>query len=184
MGIARSLILAAVAIAGAMVAAGGRAAEPPPAAADDPLAPLAWLAGSCWIGTFADGVTRDLACYEWMLGGKFLRSRHRVIGGKGPYSGETIFALDPATGRLGFTYYNSLGGIVRGAVEPAPDGVLFPSEKVEQGGQSFELRTTWRRRGADGYAATTEKLVEGEWRPRMTIEFVRSGPASNWDRPD
>ena len=29
----------------------------------------------------ADGKTRDFICYEWMLGGKFLRSRHRVIGG-------------------------------------------------------------------------------------------------------
>ncbi len=64
------------------------------ASSPDPLAPLAWLAGSCWTGTFADGRTKDFVCYEWTLEGKFLRSRHHVVGGGRPYSGETLFSFD------------------------------------------------------------------------------------------
>lgn len=171
---ARSLFATCLALATAAAAADGAA----PAA--DPLAPLAWLAGSCWTGTFADGKTHDFVCYDWMLGGKFLRSRHRVIGGEGPYSGETILARNPTSGRLEFTYFNSPGGIIRGEIEPTADGLLFPSEKVEMGGRPFELRSVWRREGDDRYVAVTERLEEGTWRPFMTISFVRSGPASDW----
>jgi hypothetical protein len=146
----------------------------------DPLEPLAWLADSCWMGTFANGQTKDLVCYEWMLGGKFLRSRHRVIGGAGPYSGETILARNPSSGKLEFTYFNSPGGIIRGEIEPTADGLLFPSERVEMGGQPYELRSVWRREGEDRYLAVTERLEEGVWRPFMTISFVRNGPASDW----
>lgn len=153
-------------------------------APQDGLAPLAWLAGSCWTGTFADGETRDLVCYEWMLGGRFLRSRHRVIGGEGPYSGETILARNPTSGRLEFTYFNSPGGIIRGEIEPTADGLRFPNEVVEMGGERFELRSVWRRHGEDRYVAVTEKLESGEWRPFMTIDFVRSGPASEWDEEE
>ncbi|MCM2269155.1 MAG: DUF1579 domain-containing protein [Thermoanaerobaculia bacterium] len=165
LAVALPLVLAAVA-----------GADPPA----DPLAPLAWLAGSCWTGTFADGKTQDLVCYEWMLGGKFLRSRHRVIGGEGPYAGETILARNPTTGRLEFTYFNSPGGIIRGEIEPTEEGLLFPSEIVEMGGQPYELRSVWRREGEDRYVAVTERLEAGAWRPFMTISFVRSGPASDW----
>ncbi|HEX9800309.1 MAG TPA: DUF1579 family protein [Thermoanaerobaculia bacterium] len=159
------------------LAAGSGAREPDSTSA---LAPLAWLAGSCWTGTFADGKTKDFVCYEWMLGGRFLRSRHRVIGGEGPYSGETILARGPKTGALQFDYYNSLGGIVRGEIEPTDDGLRFPSEIVETAGERFELRSVWRRDGEDRYVAVSEKLADGEWRPFMTIDFVRSGPASEW----
>ena len=128
-------------------------------AVDPPLEPLAWLAGSCWTGTFADGKTRDFVCYEWMLGGKFLRSRHRVLGGEGPYSGETILGRNPTTGRLEFTYFNSPGGVIRGEIEPATDGLRFPSERVEMGGRPYELRSIWRRDGDDRYVAVTERLA-------------------------
>lgn len=157
-----------------------RERAPGTAPAGSPLAPLAWLADACWTGTFADGKTLDLVCYDWMLGGKFLRSRHRVIGGAGPYSGETIWARHPTTQKLEFTYFNSLGGILPGEVEPFVEGLRFPSEKAEMGGESFELRSVWRRRGDDRYVAVTERLESGDWRPFMSIDFVRSGPASDW----
>lgn len=175
-----SIKLVTVALVLASMAAGSVAEEAP----QGPLTPLAWLADSCWTGTFADGVTKDFVCYEWMLDGKFLRSRHRVIGGAGPYAGETILARNPATGALQFDYYNSLGGIVRGEIEPVAGGLRFPSERVEMGGESFELRSAWRREGDDRYVAVSEKLVDGDWQPFMTIAFVRSGPASRWSEHD
>lgn len=154
----------------------GIAAEPPAT----PLAPLAWLAGSCWTGTFADGTTRDLVCYEWMLGGQFLRSRHRVVGGKAPYAGETILGRNAATGALEYTYFNSAGGVMRGEIVPVEDGLSFPPDTMEMGGTTFEVRSAWKRHGPDRYVATSERLVDGVWKPFMTIEFVRSGPSTDW----
>ena len=156
----------------------------PGESADGGLAPLAWLAESCWTGTFADGKTKDFVCYEWMLGGKFLRSRHRVIGGAGPYSGETILARNPISKVLEFYYFNSPGGISRGEIEPTVDGLRFPSERVEMGGESLEPRSTWRRTGDDGYVAVSEKLVDGVWQPFMSIEFERAGSASLWSEDE
>lgn len=152
-------------------------------AADPPagrLAPLAWLAGSCWTGTFADGATKDLVCYEWMLGGQFLRSRHRVIGGKAPYAGETVLGRNAATGALEYTYFNSAGGVMRGEIVPVEGGLTFPPGKVEMGGTTFEVRSSWTRKGEDRYVATSERLQDGVWKPFMSIEFVRSGPSADW----
>jgi hypothetical protein len=171
---ARSLAVICLVLATAVAAVEGDASPP------DALAPLAWLAGSCWTGTFADGKTKGLVCYEWMLDGKFLRSRHRVSSDGAPYAGETVFGRDGATGGLRFDYYNVLGDAIRGPIEVAGGALLFPSEKYEKDGKSFELRSVWRRDGEDRYVAVTERLEEGAWRPFMTIFFVRSGPASDW----
>ena len=40
------------------------------------FAPQAFLAGSCWRGTFPDGKRTDEHCYEWVYAGQFLRDRH------------------------------------------------------------------------------------------------------------
>ena len=159
---------------------GGAPPVPATAAADSPLSAIAWLADSCWTGTFADGETKDFVCYDWRLGKKFLRSRHRVIGGAGPYSGETIFALNPTTKKFEFAYYNSPGGIIRGEFEPTAAGIDYPIEKVEMGDTSFDLRSVWRREGNDRYVAITEKREGDGWLQFMRIEFVRSGPLSDW----
>ena len=158
-----------------LLAALSAVAAEPEAPAPAPLAPLDFLAGSCFLGTFADGKTQDLVCYEPMLGGKFLRSRHRVIGGTAPYSGETILGFDKSGGKLEFTYFNSLGNTMRGTMEPTPNGLRFPEEKAG----NLVLRSTWTR-SADGYVALTEQRDGEGWKPFMKIDFVRKGPASGW----
>ena len=144
--------------------------------AQEPLAPLAWLAGNCYTGTFADGKTKDFICYEWVFEGKFLRSRHRVVGGEKPYAGETLVSFDKASGVIRYDYYNSLGDVLRGEVMPTAEGVAFPAEKVTIGGESAEIRSSWKRRGSDGYAAVTERRYGDDWRTLFTIEFVRDAP--------
>src|SRR5690606_31505588 len=119
-------------------------------------------------------------CYDWRFGGTWLRSRHRVLGGPAPYEGETWIGWDSASARLEFYYFNSPGGVVRGAIEPTDDGLAFPDETVEMGGRTMSLRSRWTRDGADRYVAATEKLVDGTWQPMMRIDFVRSGPATDW----
>lgn len=151
----------------------GRAAEPAVPAAGEALAPLAWLAGSCWTGIFADGKTRDHVCYDWVFDRKFLRSRHRVVGDAQPYAGESWISYDKKSGGIHYDYFNSLGDVLRGAVVPDADGVAFPAEPVTIEGQPAEIRSAWRRKGADAYAAVTERRYGEEWRPLFTIEFVR-----------
>lgn len=161
----------------ALFSAGFAARAETPAAAD-PLAPLAWIADSCWTGTFANGKTKDFICYEWEFGGKFLRSRHRVVGGEAPYSGETLYSFDRSAGAIHYDYFNSLGDVLRGEVVPTAEGVSFPSERVTIGGQSAEIRSSWKRRGEDAYSAVTERRDGEEWKPLFTIEFRRDAPAA------
>ena len=104
---------------------------------------------------------------------KFLRSRHRVLGGAQPYAGETWISFDKTSGSIHYDYFNSLGDVLRGAVAPSTDEVAFPAETVTIEGQPAEIRSAWRRKGADAYAAVTERKVGEEWRPLFTIEFVR-----------
>lgn len=173
-----------VALVGASAVSGADAAIAPPAAEDagtsSPFAPIEWLAGRCFTGTFADGKTKDFICYDWRLDGKYLRSRHRVIGGPAPYAGETWFGWDSKTQRLEFSYFNTAGATMRGPIEPQGDWLAFPVEKFEMNGQPFELRSSWRRKPEGGYVTTTERRVGEQWQTFMTIDFVPAGPASDW----
>jgi hypothetical protein len=157
-----------------------RAAAP---ARGGPLDAFAFLGDSCWVGTFANGKTKDENCFEWTLGGRFLRSRHRVVDGEGPYEGETLFGFDATLGRPTFVYWNSLGGVSRGSATAVADGVDFADEKVEMGGKTFTLRSTWRRHGDDRFVALTEREADGSWQPMMRIEFARVGPSPSAPEP-
>lgn len=168
-----TLRIALACLLSAGAAGSGRAAESVAPAAEGALAPLAWLAGSCWTGRFADGRTTDRICYDWVFDGKFLRSRHRVLGGPQPYAGETWISFDRKSGQIHYDYFNALGDVLRGAVAPSPDGVEFPAEPVTIEGQVAEIRSAWRRKGPDAYAAVTERKVGDDWRPLFTIEFER-----------
>jgi hypothetical protein len=158
-----------------------KAPAPPPSSAPPehggPLEPFSFLAGSCWLGTFADGKTKDENCFEWTLDGRFLRSRHKVIGGKKPYEGETLYAFDPKHGKPGFVYWNSAGSVMRGDAEPVGDTVDFPVEKVSMNGESFEIKSAWRLSRPDRFSAVTSRRVGEEWQELFRIEFVRLGGA-------
>jgi hypothetical protein len=71
-----------VILAGLLVcAAGGSAAAP-----IEPLQPMAFLAGHCWKGDFADGKQSDEHCFTWLYDGKALRDTHTVRTPGGPNS--------------------------------------------------------------------------------------------------
>ena len=44
------------------------------------LKPMAFLAGHCWKGDFADGKQTDEHCFQWLYGGKALRDSDQLIG--------------------------------------------------------------------------------------------------------
>lgn len=149
----------------------------PARAEDNPLAPFAFLHG-CWRGAFQGqaGVT-DEHCFAPMLDGRFLRDAHVVRGAPEAYSGESIYAFDPETRRVVFSYYASDGGMSRGVAEVAADGFRFPADRyVGADGRVLNLREHWIRRGADAYDAITEVESNGEWREMMRVSFQRVTP--------
>lgn len=135
--------------------------------------PFAFLAGSCWSGTFPDGKATDTHCYEWVWDGAHLRDTHEVAGEGPPYRGETLISWDPAAQRLAFRYFNSLGGVSEGHFVVGPEGIRSPEEhyRDERGEQVF--RSTLVPVDADRYRARTDELKDGEWHEAWTVEFRR-----------
>jgi hypothetical protein len=153
-----------------------RAGDATPA---EPLKPLAFLGGYCWNGTFADGKKTDEHCYEWVFGGKFLRDRHVVRGGKAPYQGETLYFWDSEARKIAYIYFNSDGGVSRGTLTAKGDQLFFPAERYSEGGKTREFSTTISRDGERGYASITHELKDGTRMEAWRTSFKRGAPVSS-----
>lgn len=144
----------AILIAAALIAE--QPARPPAAAPAlrAGLEPLGFLVGHCWRGDFAQG-EQDVHCFESVYGGQHIRDRHEVTGGAGIYRGETLYSADGA-GAVGFTYWNSLGGVSRGTMRAEPDRLSFGDETYrDPSGREIAISTFWRRAGDDAYEAVS-----------------------------
>jgi hypothetical protein len=121
------------------------------------LRPLAFLVGHCWRGEFADSKKVDTHCFEAVYGGKHIRDRHEVTGGKDVYRGETIYSWNAKLGQVEYTYWNSLGGVSRGTMIPK-DGLLdFGNETyVLSDGKTITIATAWRPAN-DSYEVISRK---------------------------
>lgn len=151
-------------------------AAPAAAAEPNPLAPMDFLVGSCWDGTFADPGAgmgkKDVRCFTRMYGGKYVRDVHQVD--RGPYGGETIYAWDPTARRIAYTDYASDGGVSRGTMEARDGGLVFGDAHYKgPDGKDIMLRSLWLRDGADAYTAVTQQKVGDGWRDMMKITFKR-----------
>jgi hypothetical protein len=133
----------------------------------------AFLAGSCWKGTFPDGKRTDEHCFEWIYGEQFLRDRHTVAGGAAPYGGETIYYFDAPSKTVHYLYINMLGGASRGTVAVKDGGLMFPEDKYSDGKQEQTYRSSWRRDGGDAYFVLTEIKVPDGWKEAWRIRMQR-----------
>lgn len=145
-----------------------------PAAVRAELQPLAFLVGSCWTGTFPDGVQTDTHCFEPVYGGQFIRDRHVVRGGKVPYEGETIHAWDAKAKSLVFTYWANNGSISTGRAQPQPSGeIVFP----ESHSAGLTLKTVWTPKGPDAYEVVVTEEKDGQskelWRMAMKRDAAK-----------
>jgi uncharacterized protein YndB with AHSA1/START domain len=135
-----------------MFAAAALAAEPP--ALRPGLEPLGFLVGHCWRGRFASG-EEDTHCFERVYDGEHVRDRHEVTGGSAVYRGETLYSAEP-NGAVGFTYWNSQGGVSRGTMRPEPERLNFGDESYRApDGRQMSISTHWRRVGDDAYEAVS-----------------------------
>jgi len=108
------------------------------------LAPFSPLLGCCWAGEIAVG-TIDTHCFTAVYDGQHVRDRHEVkVGGKTVYAGETLYSVE---GRdVGFTYWNSTGGIGRGKVAGGTDGLLrfTGTMRGSPAAEPISFDTRWR----------------------------------------
>jgi uncharacterized protein YndB with AHSA1/START domain len=119
------------------------AASEPPQLREE-LRPLAFLVGHCWRGEFADG-TQDTHCFESVYDGQHVRDRHEVTGGARVYRGETLYSWDGAARAVGYTYWNSLGGVSRGTMRPGESRLDFGDESyTAPDGRRASIATEWR----------------------------------------
>ncbi|HET9637721.1 MAG TPA: SRPBCC family protein [Allosphingosinicella sp.] len=119
------------------------------------LEPLRFLTGHCWRGEFRNGSV-DVHCFESVYGGQHIRDRHEVKGPGAPYRGETIYSWDGSAKRVGYTYWNSSGGVSRGSMAAKPEGLDFGDETYTGAdGRKLTISTMWRKVGADAYEAVS-----------------------------
>ena len=142
------------------------------AAPIDALKPMAFLAGHCWKGTFADGRQTDEHCFAWLYGGQALRDTHTVRNPCRPdYLGETTYYWDSLARRVEFLYLENQGGISRGTVEPGEGVLVFPATQYVGDGQAMTYRVRWTLAGDDAYEAWSEAQGPKGWTTmfRMTL---------------
>jgi len=135
------------------------------AAPVEALKPMAFLAGHCWKGSFApDNKQTDEHCFAWLYDGKALRDTHTVRApGRPDYVGETTYYWDPAAKRVQYVYLENLGGISRGSMEPAADGLVFPPTQYLNEGEAMTYRVKWTRVSDDAYEAWSEAQAKDGW---------------------
>jgi hypothetical protein len=134
---------------------------------------LAFLAGSCWIGTFKGKTTTDEHCFQWIYGGKFLRDQHVVRGDSVPYQGETVFAWDPEKNRIVYWYIALPGFHSTGHVEVKDGTITFVDLLNEKAGKR-DLVSTWRRSGPNSFTVLTEDRTGGVAKEMWSMEMHRS----------
>lgn len=141
------------------------------------LAPMAFLAGSCWRGTFPDGRRTDTHCFSPIYN-LFLQDHHVVEGGPTPYSGYTLYSHDVMGRSTRFEYRASDGSRSLGGVIPTGTGLSFPGETTRlPDGREMTIRSAWTRDGADAYLVRAEASQGEGWRELWQMRMVRVGPS-------
>ena len=168
-------IVARTSIAQTSIAAGSPLSATPIPHPPSPLQPLAFLAGSCWKGSFTGRSVTDEHCFKWIYDGRFLRDHHIVVGDSVPYEGESTYAWDAASKQIVFWYIALPGFYSHGTVAPTDSVLLFHDNL--QTADARQMRTTWRRSGPDAYIVRVEEITGGTSKVWWTMEMKRSRAA-------
>ena len=145
-------------------------------AGDSAFAPMAFLAGHCWKGTFPGSNVTDEHCFSWIYGdGRFLRDVHVVRAEGQPDSGgETIYWWNSATRQVEYVYIETAGGFSRGTMTPEGEVLLFPAADYIENGRTQTYRTRWTPRGDAGYDVLAEVKSGETWEVGFTMQMERT----------
>lgn len=126
------------------------------------LAPLTFLTGNCWKGTFPDGVLIDVHCYEVAYDGAFVREVHAVPGETGIYRGETLYHWDPESEMIHYRYYTNTGGVSDGTAGMDGDALRFPDEIHRYADGRVQIFSSQLERiGEDSYRVVSNDVTDG-----------------------
>jgi hypothetical protein len=136
-------------------------------------APLEFVVGSCWVGTFGDGKTTDTHCFEWVYDHRFIRDRH-VVNSTPKYEGESMYAFDPASRRILFRYLGSQGLIMDGILESrGVDTLVFVGSYNVGSGPPVVAQSEWVVLGPNAYRATNSQKGASGWVAQPSVEYRR-----------
>ena len=112
------------------------------------LAPLDFLVGHCWRGTLPNGDS-DVHCFKAAEGS--VSDHHEVArAGKTFYSGDSVYGW--TDGAIRWTYTDVGGGVMKGSVRGADDGLDFgTADYVGPDGAKITIATHWARIGDAAY---------------------------------
>ncbi len=139
------------------------------------LRPMAFLAGHCWKGTFADGKRSDEHCFSWMYDGRVLRDTHTVrTPGKPDGVGESTYYVNSAGNHVEFLYVENSGGFSHGSVESLSGALRFPDTQYIADGEALVYRARWTRQGDAAYEAWSEAQTPAGWSTMFKMVLKRT----------
>ena len=148
--------------------------------ADAGIADFGWfadLAGSCWSGTFPDGITRHAHCYTTQFD-RFMRGTARLHGEHAgqpdvDFAGDSVFAWDADAQRIVYYIWGSDGSHGRYEAHYEGDELVFPIESVRRPG-TWAYRSVWRRID-DSTLEVRREIPEGDgWKAQLTVTYHRT----------
>lgn len=141
----------------------------------DALKPMAFLAGHCWKGLFADGKRTDEHCFQWLYDGRALRDTHTVrTPGKPDHVGEATYYFDSAAKRVDWLYIENDGGVSRGTVLSEGNAFVFPPTEFIGDGQPMTYRVRWTPVGNNAYEAWSETETPNGWATMFKMTLTRT----------
>lgn len=160
-------------------------ALPVDAQSPDALRPFAPLVGGVWV---AEGEATTLGRYtaerthEWVLDGRFLRVRQRLVFASGTIIEEDLMiGWDPQAGKLRLWSYASDGSTGDGFEEVSPGANRMVFAGRMHGPRASEWRTTTFFIDETSFSVLVEIRSGREWSPAMTLAFRKRRPQGGHD---
>lgn len=153
------------------------------AALAGPLDGFGWFAslvGSCWRAEFPDGKTRHSQCYtsqfdRYLRGTAVLSSEQDGVVSE-RFSGDSLFALDEASGRITYYIWGSNGSHGRHEAYYAGDELVFPVARKDDPAVT-SYRSVWRRIDAETFEVRRETPDGDGWNTELTVVYRKVGAA-------
>ena len=101
------------------------------------------------------------------------RPTHGARTGPPDYIGETTYYWDADAKHVAFLYIENLGGVSRGTMAPAADGLVFPPTQYVANGETMTYRVRWTRQGDDAYEAFSEMQGKDGWTTMFKLVLKR-----------
>ena len=142
------------------------------------------LVGSCWVGSFPDGMTSHTHCYTVQFD-KFIRGTaslavQREGQSHRTFEGDSVFAWNESKQRIIYYIWGSDGSHRQLEAQFIGEELAFPVSSRKDPNQ-VAYRSVWRRLGNDAFEVRRERPSGMGWSTELTVVYRRA-PSSGEDR--